>query len=826
MELLAPAGNLEAAVAAFQYGADAIYLGLRDFSARADADNFTLDDLNTILGIAHHNPDWPRKVYVAVNTLLRQQELPRLIQLLSQLRDMEVDALIIQDWAVYQLVQDYFPDFEIHASTQMAIHNPEGAQHASELGFSRVVLARELSVPEIERIAAIPNLETEVFIHGALCYAYSGLCMLSAALRGTSGNRGSCEYICRACYQAKYGDFKPVPANVMSMKDLATPDCLTALKKAKVTSLKIEGRKKTPLYVAAVTNYYRNLLDGTFEPGEQQRAEADIKTIFSRPWTPFHLKNRRQIGITDIHTVGHRGTDVGIVSAIVEGTPDRLRFNVKNQPLEKHDGLQVELPTRDKPFGFPVDDIRLFPQRNNDTWKNAFEAPIDATVEVALPEEHPEIPVGSRIFCSSSQAVKRSYDWETPRPALCKARIPVYFKLIIHDRELTVIAQPTAGKHELDDVRTVLPLDESLSAAKQPEKVEAAVKQAFAKLGDTNFTLADIQIDNPDGLYVPASFLNEARRRSAEDIADAMDQNARETADDVLEKVSAWKPPLPKPPAKLPRWTLKIDRPYFLNVFQQQDLDNVDEVIFSIARTPEHELGDALAELESLLGTRNKIRIALPSIFRPDTGYASHAAIEMLLQAGYLRWEAANIASLKLLENAGANLRNLSLTADWPLFVTNTYAAKALREQGFQRIVLSPDDTWQNWLQLVQTLGHFAEVPVFQNTPLAFSDVCAMSSFKEFCPGKNACTFTTLKLDNPRKDEHLLAVNNNCQTVILNERPLNLAGHVNELFNAGVTRFRADFCWFNYAPTTVKRFWDMLQNDSPSADTWTANLFR
>ena len=530
MELLAPAGNLEAGVAAFQYGADAVYLGLQNFSARADADNFSFDDLSTILGLAHNNPEWPRKVYVAVNTLVRERELPELIDTLARLRDMEPDALIVQDWAVFQLVQEYFPEITLHASTQMAIHNAQGARYASDIGFTRVVASRELTIPEIADIARLPNLEVEVFIHGALCYSYSGLCQLSATMRGESGNRGECAYICRKKYNIAGPDGPCEACNAMSMKDLAAGDVIPALRRAKVASLKIEGRKKTPLYVAAVTNYYRNLIDGTFEPGEQQRSEADIKTIFSRPWTPFHLKNRRQAGITDTHVVGHRGIEIGTVTEIVAGPPDRVRFTIKGQPLEKHDGLQIELPARDKPFGFPVNDIRLFAQRNVESWTSVFEANPGDTIEVSLPEGHPDIPVGAKIACPSSQKVKQAYSWETPRPAQCRERFPVYFKLSVRPSELTVLAQPCAGPRELEDVKTVMKMDQPLSPAKNPERMEQSIKDSFSRLGDTTFTLADLRVDNPDSLFVPSSILNELRRRSAEDVQEALDNDVMSRA--------------------------------------------------------------------------------------------------------------------------------------------------------------------------------------------------------------------------------------------------------------------------------------------------------
>lgn len=828
MELLSPAGNLEAGLAAFRYGADAVYLGLQDFSARADADNFTPEDLNTLLGIAHRHPV-PRKVYVAVNTLVRQDELPQLVRLLAQLSEMTVDALIIQDWAVLRLVREHFPNLPVHASTQLAIHNVAGALQARDLGFSRIVCARELTLPELDEISRIPNLETEAFIHGALCYAYSGLCLLSSALRGTSGNRGSCEYICRANYAVTNGSQPPVNANVLSMKDLAAGDLLDALRKANVSSLKIEGRKKTPLYVAAVTNYYRKLLDRSFKPGEQQRAERDIQTIFSRPWTPFHLKNRRQLGVTDIHTVGHRGTEIGTAIAVVRGTPDRLRFIVRRQPLEKHDGIQVELSDRDRPFGFPVDDIRIFPQRNNDTWKNAFTAPVDATVEIALPDEHPDIPAGTRLFCASSQAVKRSYDWESARPALDRERYPLFVELQIQPQLLLATAHTIAGQRELPHVTATLPLSEPLQTAKQPERVAASAQNAFAKLGDSDFSLADFQLRNPDGFFLPASLLNELRRTTADSARQTIDNDLADRTRQALDSLAK---PLQLPQtaattAAAPRWLLKIDRPHFLNVFSPDDFTNVDEVIFSLARTPADTVDDALAELKRLLGgSIDRIRLSLPPIVRPETGTFTPDILPHLLRSGYRRWEASNIGSLNLLVQADANLPALDVTADWSLFVTNTCAAAELLRQHFTRLTLSPDDTWNNWSCLLQALAPALDVPVYQFTPLAYSDVCAMRSLKELCPGRKACTFTTLKLDNPRKDEHLIAVNNNCQTVILNQRPLNLSGHLHELRSLGARRFRADFCWLNLAPVAVRDAWRSLRHDIPAPDAWTANLFR
>ena len=201
-ELLAPAGDIEAAYAALFYGADALYLGLRQFSARATATNFSPEQLCEITGFAHSKS---AKVYVTINTVLQEEQVSDLITSLEACQKANVDAIIIQDLGVAQIAKKYFPTLQLHASTQMAVHNYEGALALKELGFSRIVLAREMTLPEIKKVSDIDGLETEAFIHGALCYAYSGLCLFSSLETGMSANRGKCLYPCRAEFDGDLG---------------------------------------------------------------------------------------------------------------------------------------------------------------------------------------------------------------------------------------------------------------------------------------------------------------------------------------------------------------------------------------------------------------------------------------------------------------------------------------------------------------------------------------------------------------------------------------------------------------------------------------------
>lgn len=832
MELLAPAGNLEAGLAAFHYGADAVYLGMRQFSARADAGNFAWDDLSLLLGIAHQRLPRRRKVYVAINTLLKEEEIPALLSMLVRLRELGVDALIIQDLAVLNLVREHFPEFVLHASTQLSIHDQAGARQALASGFQRVIAARELTLSEIEQLSAVPNMEVEVFVHGALCYSYSGFCLLSGVLHGTSGNRGECSYVCRRNFQCRspQGELLGTAAP-LSMNDLALKELLPALCQANVTSLKIEGRKKTPLYVAAATNLYRRMLDQSFTDGEEIQAEKDLQTIFSRPWTQFHLRHRRATGVTDPMTSGPRGVPVGTVATIRPGQPEWLRFVLQHQRLEKHDGLQIEIPGRTRPYGFAVEAIRIFPQANVNTWNNVFTAEPGVTVEVPLPEDCPEIPAQAKICHTSSQSIKQRYQWPAANWAPDRLRKNVYFDLNIAPQQLRITSQVSlpAGA-ELPATNTTIALTDKLTAAKKPELVEEAVNSCFAKLGDTDLALAGLRVNNLENLFVPVSLLNEARRQAVRDIENATLARQEATLATIRQKVDLWRPDIDAIRAAV-AWSLKVDRAFYLNAFSAADLEPVREVIFALDRCEENQILPELAELERLLGSRNRIRLALPVICRSSDSRDWRAIAATLLRHGWRRWLMTHLGSMELLMAAGARPGQLHWTADWSMYTCNRLAAKELLAMGCRRVTLSPEDTFTNWRQLLPTLGAVAELPVYQDTALAISAVCAQASLLGSCPGKSSCDFTTMYLTNAGKvgspkDCRLIAVNNFCNTVIINERPLDLSNHLKELKSAGAKNFRADFVWRDYSPVTVRDIWRRLQQGGKSTDAWTANFLR
>jgi len=338
-ELLAPAGSMESFYAAINAGADAVYLGLNVFNARLRAKNFTTKTLSYLVPYAH---DRGVKVYVTLNTQVKQKEFEELIHVLYQLEQIGVDALIVADLGVIEVVRTNFPSLRLHGSTQMAIHNRAGIRGAEKLGLSRVILARELTSEEIKNIKKETTLQLEVFIHGALCYSISGMCLASSFLGGASGNRGMCTQVCRRKFRQKSAE-----GYFFSPHDFCAIDYLAQLKKIGVCSLKIEGRMKGPEYVDTVVRAYRASIDNADKIPEMKRVLAED---LGRPKTSFFLGGVTFSGFIDQHNPSGTGLLIGeilsctsdgiIVSGDIEVlTGDRLRIH----PQDGFEGVSANV---------------------------------------------------------------------------------------------------------------------------------------------------------------------------------------------------------------------------------------------------------------------------------------------------------------------------------------------------------------------------------------------------------------------------------------------------------------------------------------------------
>ena len=804
-ELLAPAGSFEAALAAFQYGANAVYLGLSSLSARAEAVNFTPEQLLSITAYAHGRSP-RRSVYVAVNTLVRDDELKGVLDALDACSEAHVDGVILQDYAVFTLLRRHFPNLKAHASTQMAVHNLEGAQALAELGFSRVVLARELSFAEISDITAKAPIETEVFIHGALCYGYSGLCLFSALRTGRSGNRGRCAYCCRAEYQAPSQPSPLAPrhsplvtrhsslavrppqcggltAFPFSMRDLFLYDQVCDLRDAGVSSLKIEGRMKSPLYVAAVTDLYRRKLDGALEDADAARAAiSDVQTVFSRPATRLYFDGHADPdGIIDATAVGHRGARIGHVHSVRRDREGRrwLCF-APQRPLEAHDGLQIESDTpaglRDgRPYGFAIETMRFAGET-----RPVFAAPSRSRVEILLPKDAPTIPVNAKIYCASSQAVHRRFAVVQPRAAELRASIPVDCSVRLEPDTISCTAEAISPSLQVSASATC-----SLSPAQKPELTEQAVAKAFSRLGETRWSLASLKVDDPHALYAPASVLNDLRRRLCDALDAAYDSARAARRASLAEEVEGRKSminclggPGFVPAAVLPAKSVKVTIDHPVTPFTDYD-ETVVALTAASCASPETLVRRLTAWRDAGL----PVRVATPLILRHDEPDRCEAAARTLVDAGFRDWECADIAGLHLLRRIGGD--DLTITADGSFYAFNVLAAETLREMGVAAAVAPAETENDQLLAAAAQVASWIIVPVRWRPPLFISETRPVVPWAP----KNA---THLELEDKRGWTCTVDAQDG-RWMTRDATPIDRSASLPALRAAGYTMFRHDF---------------------------------
>ena len=329
MKLLSPVGNFESLKLALSYGADEVYLGINDFNARNNISGFTIDDIDEVVFLAHINNV---KVNLAVNILFKDDELEQAVNLIVKAYNKGVDCFIIQDLGLAYILHANYPEIEIHASTQMGIHNLDGAKVIERLGFKRVVLARETPLDEIKSIKENTSLEIEYFVHGALCVSFSGNCFLSSYLCNASGNRGKCKQLCRLPYTLQEGGRKLASGYLLSAKDFNMIDRLPELKEAGVNVLKIEGRARRPFYIAAITLEYAKVLKG------EQANQDLLKLAFNREYTQGYFNGND--GIISKYN-NHIGIKIGEVLKVNKGKKFNEITFTSSRPLTKKSSIKI-----------------------------------------------------------------------------------------------------------------------------------------------------------------------------------------------------------------------------------------------------------------------------------------------------------------------------------------------------------------------------------------------------------------------------------------------------------------------------------------------------
>lgn len=332
VELLAPAGNPESFYSAIHAGADAVYLGGNRFGARAYAENFTEEELIRCIRYAHI---WNRRVYLTVNTLVKETEFEDLYPYLKPLYEAGLDGVIIQDIGVFCAVREWFPDLELHVSTQMTLTGSYGAAYLKKMGAVRIVPARELGLTEIMQIKHDADIEIEAFIHGAMCYCYSGQCLFSSMLGGRSGNRGRCAQPCRLPYRVDTGKHISGECFPLSLKDMCTIEHIPDLIEAGIDSFKIEGRMKKPEYAAGVTAIYRKYIDRYYAGGSREVSPEDMRAL-----SALYIRSERQDG----YYFRHNGRDmVTLDNPSYSSTPQELTEAIRREYIETVPHIPVKI---------------------------------------------------------------------------------------------------------------------------------------------------------------------------------------------------------------------------------------------------------------------------------------------------------------------------------------------------------------------------------------------------------------------------------------------------------------------------------------------------
>ncbi len=475
-ELLAPAGDMASLKSAIKNGADAVYLAGKNFGARKYASNFTNNELIEAVKYSHL---YGVKLYVTVNTIIYEKELNDCLEYITFLYNIGIDAIIVQDLGLIKLVRKYIPQMEIHTSTQAHTHNIEQIKLLESLGVKRVVLARELSLEEINKLDT--NMELEIFIHGALCISYSGECLLSSCLLNRSGNRGECAGLCRVLYNLRSSNEKIISEKyLLSPKELNTTNYIEEIKKSKVISLKIEGRMKSPEYVGYVTYLYRKLLDNNnYKLSEEEI--FNLKSLYNRGFTKGYLFNNTDNEFISLNSSNHQGVVIGNV---IKVNPHRIKIKLTKKlhqedaiRLPNNKGMYVNFLYNEK--GLLINEAKpntIIYLENKVNLTKIGE--VRLTINANLKKELENIPEKKINISCEIKALK-------DEPLLIKYS---------------------------DNINTVEYIEEKVTKALNMPITKERIIEVLKKLGNTPFVLKDIKCNIAPDIFIPIGNLNAIRR--------------------------------------------------------------------------------------------------------------------------------------------------------------------------------------------------------------------------------------------------------------------------------------------------------------------------
>jgi len=805
-ELLAPAGDWECARAAVENGADAIYFGLDRFNARMRAHNFTEADLPKLMEFLHRRGV---RGYVTFNTLVFANEVDEARDYLRSIIAAGVDAAIVQDVGVARLIRQLSPDFPIHASTQMTITSAAGVEFARELGCNLVVLARECSIKDIENIrretggttAATTALPLEVFVHGALCVAYSGQCLTSESLGGRSANRGECAQACRMPYEL-VSDGQTIPLGdrkyLLSPQDLAGLEILPELVRSGVSSLKIEGRLKSPEYVANITRVYRAALDQATPTAPSSEDRYALEMAFSRGLYTGWFRGINNQELVHARFGKKRGVFLGKVTRVER---DRVRLALE-APLKAGDGVVFDNghPEQEEQGG------RVFAVHTAAQTPAGPGAEVSITFmpgAVAFPHLHP----GDRVWKTSDpdldRQLRQTFAGDKPH-----FQRPVTWEIHGHaGTAMTVIARDERG--HVAQAASAMPL----TAAQNQPLSQSKLEEQFGRLGGTPFKLGALKNRLEGDVMLPVSELNRLRRELAASLEALSAAPLRWTMQPSNTATTA--PTAPAQPAAEAELIVLV-----------RSLPQLEAALRCGVRTLYCELEDPKRYREAVTTVRcaagcqspeTTIWVAPPRITKPGEEWILKQ-VRSCEADGYLVRNHDHLQFFKEDRRRG----------DFSLNIANALSAEYfLNRYGLEQVTASYDLNFEQLAALLKTSTPAKlEITIHQHMPMFHMEHCVFCAFlsdgTDFRNCGRPCDRHDVRLRDRVGMEHPLKADAGCRNTLFNAKAQTGAEFVGRMLELGARQFRLEF--LNESPeevsTTIGMYRRLLRGEVTGTGLW------
>lgn len=667
VELLAPAGNKQSFIAAINAGADAIYMGIDKYNARNMADNFNIDEYIDCIEYAHKRGV---KVYLTLNTLLNSKEVEEATSLVLKLYSKGLDAVIVQDLGVSMLLNKVIPDLELHASTQMSVYNLEGVKYLESLGFKRVVLARELTIKEIEEITKNTNVAIEVFVHGALCVCMSGQCQMSALIGDRSANKGTCAQPCRQKYTLlKNG--KEIIKNkyLLSKKDIYGLEDLEKLVKIGVKSLKIEGRNRTPEYVAGTVRAYRKSLDNKFVIDKEM--EKETLQLFNRSGKSYgYLKGIPSKQSISYFTPKNTGMVLG---KVLEYIKPYVKIKLEDN-VNMHDG--IEIYSKEGVVGNIVTYIRNITKREEN---------IKASIGdiVLLGDIKQIVNVGDIVYKTSDINLQERLVEEYIKNEYLRKQL---FNIKVDFSKEGLILNTVVQEKKIAVQSSKLPESAIKNAVSRDELIES-----LSKCESLPYKL-DIELTKyQEGLFLPKSIINETRRNLVDKIDEIFKANIdiskeEKNLENILNKQNK---------VMIDLKTKSINSLYVYNYVKGKDYTTIYKERYN------KKLDRIYLDLENIEEAKKYTKEGVEVILRlPNISFAKidnlHNIVEQNKISGLL---ISNVADVKEAVDIKKKY-NIKLIVNYTLNITNKYTAQYFKDIGFDEIVVGIDAAEEDIIEI------------------------------------------------------------------------------------------------------------------------------